>query len=64
MKTEQILLRLSADEKLGFAQAAALAGMTTSAWIRARLRNAAIRDLETAGHRAPFVKPVGQADGE
>jgi len=64
MKSEQILLRLSAEEKLGFGQAADLAGMTTSAWIRARLRHAAIRDLETAGIRAPFVKPVGQADGE
>ncbi|WP_087881153.1 plasmid mobilization protein [Nitrobacter vulgaris] len=63
MKSESILLRLTADEKLGFEQAAELAGLTTSAWIRERLRLAAIRDLETAGLRAPFIKPLGQADG-
>jgi uncharacterized protein (DUF1778 family) len=59
-KKEQILLRLSTEEKLGFEQAAELAGLTTSSWIRERLRLAAIRDLETAGIKAPFIKPIGQ----
>lgn len=63
-KSESILIRLTADEKLGFEQASSLAGLTTSAWVRERLRLAAIRDLETAGMKAPFIKPLGTNDGE
>lgn len=63
-KNESILIRLTTDEKLGFEQASSLAGLSTSAWIRERLRLAAIRDLETAGMKAPFIKPLGVHDGE
>jgi len=63
-KSENILLRLSSNEKAAFEQAAKLAGVSTSAWIRERLRLSAIRELESSGVRVPFVKPIGQADGE
>ena len=60
MNKEQVLqIRLSADEKRGFAAAAGLAGIPLSSWVRERLRLAAIRDLESAGQQIPFIKPVG-----
>ena len=57
-KTGNLLIRLTESEKAAFAQAAELAGIPVSAWIRERLRLAAIRDLEGAGLRVPFVKPI------
>ena len=38
--------------------AARLAGIPLSSWVRERLRLAAIRDLESAGQKIPFVKPI------
>ena len=58
MSKEQVLqIRLSVEEKQGFAAAAELAGIPLSSWVRERLRLAAIRDLESAGQQIPFVKP-------
>ena len=48
-------LRLTEGEKTGFQAAAALGGIPLSAWARERLRHAAIRELEAAGHSVPFV---------
>lgn len=50
--------RVSELEKQSFQDAADLAGIDLSAWIRERLRTAAIRDLERAGRRIPFVEAV------
>lgn len=59
MKREvQFLMRLTTEEKLGFDQAAEIAGIGLSAWARERLRLAATQELERAGRRAPFLKPV------
>jgi hypothetical protein len=59
MSKEQVLqIRLTSDEKLGFAAAAELAGIPLSSWVRERLRLAAIRDLESAGQKIPFIKPI------
>lgn len=59
MTKEQVLqIRLSELEKQGFSEAAELAGIPLSAWVRERLRLAAIRDLESAGLQIPFVRPV------
>jgi len=58
MKTESIELRVQPDEKDAFKKAADLAGIPLSAWIRERLRLAAIRDLEGAGLSVPFVRPI------
>lgn len=57
-KTENLQIRLSSAEKAGFAEAAGLAGIPLSSWVRERLRLAAIRELESAGRRVPFVSPV------
>jgi len=57
-KTTTVLMRLSAAEKAGFEQCAQLAGIALSAWIRERLRLAAIKELENAGQKIPFIKPV------
>jgi hypothetical protein len=58
MKTENILVRAQPNEKLAFQQAADLAGISLSAWIRERLRLAAIRELEGAGWPIPFVAQI------
>jgi hypothetical protein len=64
-KAQVIQIRVSDAEKQGFAAAADLAGIPLSSWVRERLRLAAIRDLESAGQRIPFVKPIhlGEDDG-
>lgn len=63
-KTDILQIRLTGAEKLGIAQAAALAGIPLSSWVRERLRLAAIRDLESAGRQVPFVDqlPLGESD--
>jgi uncharacterized protein (DUF1778 family) len=38
--------------------AADLAGISLSSWVGETLRLAAIRDLESAGQKIPFVKPI------
>ena len=60
-KTELLQLRVSDAEKEGFELAAALAGISLSSWVRERLRLSAIRELESAGRRVPFVPeiPIG-----
>jgi hypothetical protein len=63
---EQVLqIRLSSEEKQGFQAAAGLAGIPLSSWVRERLRLAAIRDLEGAGQKIPFIPPMplGESDG-
>jgi predicted HicB family RNase H-like nuclease len=63
-KTIQVLIRLQPTEKESFSECAALAGISLSAWVRERLRLAAIKELETAGRSASFVKaiPLGGFD--
>lgn len=59
MAKEQVLqIRLTDAEKQGFLAAANLAGIPLSSWVRERLRLAAIRDLESAGQKIPFVEPI------
>lgn len=59
MAKEQVLqIRLNDREKLGFQAAADLAGIPLSSWVRERLRLAAIRDLESAGQKIPFIDPI------
>jgi hypothetical protein len=58
MKPQILQIRLSDAEKRGFQTAASLAGISLSSWVRERLRLAAIRDLESAGQKVPFVEPV------
>ena len=51
----QFLMRLTKDEREGFEIAAEIAGIDLSSWARERLRLAAIRELENAGIRIPFI---------
>jgi hypothetical protein len=54
-KTEVVIVRLSSAEKTGFKEAAELAGVGLSTWIRERLRRMAIRELDDVGRVAPFI---------
>ena len=49
-------LRLQPEEKQAFEQAAGIAGVALSAWVRERLRRAARAELVDAGQRVPFMK--------
>jgi len=62
MKTETIEIRVQADEKAAFKQAASLAGIPLSAWIRERLRRAAVKELEDASMPIAFLQRVTNAD--
>lgn len=65
MTKDQVLqIRLSDAEKQGFQAAADLAGIPVSSWVRERLRLAAIRDLESAGQKIPFIEPVTLERGD
>jgi hypothetical protein len=55
-KTETVQIRVEALEKVAFVEAAALAGLPLSSWVRERLRRAARLELESAGQRIPFVR--------
>ncbi len=57
-KPQVLQIRVSEAEKAGFQAAADLAGIQLSAWVRERLRLAAIRDLESAGQKIPFIEAV------
>jgi hypothetical protein len=57
-KPEVVQIRVSEAEKSGFQLAADIAGISLSSWVRERLRLAAIRDLESAGQKVPFIEPV------
>ena len=49
-------IRIRRLEKETFQQCADLAGVSLSSWMRERLRFAAIRELESAGRKIPFLK--------
>jgi uncharacterized protein (DUF1778 family) len=56
VKTEFMQLRLQSDEKRAFQEAADLAGIPLSAWVRERLRWAATRELEQASRPVAFLE--------
>jgi antitoxin component of RelBE/YafQ-DinJ toxin-antitoxin module len=56
-KSESVLMRLDPEEKEAFKQAAELAGITLSSWIRERLRRSAIKELEEAAIPIAFLLP-------
>jgi hypothetical protein len=57
-KSEILQIRVTDTEKEGFELAAMLAGISVSSWVRERLRLSAIRELESAGRRVPFVPEI------
>jgi hypothetical protein len=56
MKTDLVKMRLSSAEKAAFQAAANLAGIPLSAWMRERLRRAAVRELEDASMPIAFLQ--------
>ena len=56
MRTDLMQLRLKPEEKQAFQEAAELAGIPLSAWVRERLRRAAVRELEDASRTVPFIR--------
>ena len=56
MKTVSVEVRMQPEEKTTFQEAAELAGIPLSAWIRERLRKAARIELEDAGRKVAFIK--------
>jgi hypothetical protein len=57
-KTHVVQVRLSEKEKAGIGEAAHLAGIPLSSWVRERLRKACIKELEEAGRPIPFLKDI------
>lgn len=57
-RNNQLLVRLSDSEKDGFEKAARLAGITTAAWARQKLRLVAARELQEADLQIPFLNDI------
>jgi hypothetical protein len=64
-KTVPFNLRVAPAEKAAFVRAAEIAGVPISAWVRERLRVAAMRELDNVGEQAPFLagKVLGDDNG-
>jgi hypothetical protein len=58
-KSKSVLIRLDEDEKQAFTEAAELAGLSLSGWIRERLRLAATKELRFEGRTVAFLKNDG-----
>jgi hypothetical protein len=56
LKTENMLVRVQPEEKVAFQEAAELAGIPLSAWVRERLRRAARLELIEAHRSVPFAQ--------
>jgi uncharacterized protein (DUF1778 family) len=55
-RQERLGIRLDPEEKKAFEEAAEIAGVPVSAWVRERLRRVARRELEEANRAVPFLK--------
>ena len=53
---EYIELRLSANEKQAFREAAELSGLALATWVRQKLRHVAARELEKAERPVAFLR--------
>lgn len=59
MKRDAVqIVRLATDEKKAFKDAAIVAGVSLSAWIRERLRRAARNELQDADQPVAFLTDV------
>jgi uncharacterized protein (DUF1778 family) len=62
IKADYLDIRLGAAEKQAFRDAAELAGLDLSAWVRERLRGAARKELEAAALPVAFMVKVSATD--
>jgi len=58
LRSESLLVRLETREKEAFKDAADLAGVPLSTWVRERLRQVAVRELDKASRPIPFLRHV------
>lgn len=56
LRNDKLLVRLEQDEKEAFKDAADLAGISLSSWVRERLRRVAVRELQEAAQPIAFLK--------
>jgi uncharacterized protein (DUF1778 family) len=57
-RIEHLDIRLDLDEKESFKDAASVAGVPLSVWVRERLRQTAIKELEAVRHPIKFLNKV------
>lgn len=55
-KNQLLQVRLEQSEKDGFAAAAKMAGLPLSTWVRLKLRESAVAELEQFGKTPKFIK--------
>lgn len=60
VKADYLDIRLSTTEKQAFRDAASLAGLDLSAWVRERLRLLARKELEAASRTVAFLAKDGK----
>jgi hypothetical protein len=58
-KAESLQIRVGVAEKQSFQDAADLAGLALSAWVRERLRRVARVELQEADRPVAFLDPTG-----
>ena len=58
-KSESLLVKVDQREKQAFRDAAELAGVGLSTWVRERLRRTAVRELEQAARPIAFLENTG-----
>jgi hypothetical protein len=56
LRTEDLLVKLKVDEQEAFKDAAELAGVTLSSWVRERLRRVALVELQEASRPVAVLK--------
>jgi hypothetical protein len=58
LRNEALLVRVETTEKKAFRDAAELAGVPLSTWVRERLRQVAVKELENAAQPIAFLKHI------
>ncbi len=56
LRNEALLVRVESTEKEAFRDAADLAGVPLSTWVRERLRQVAVKELDKASRPIPFLR--------
>jgi len=56
LRNEDLLVKLKIDEKEAFKDAADLAGVSLSTWVRERLRRVAVMELKEAARPIAFLR--------
>lgn len=56
LHNDNLLVRVEPTEKEAFQNAADIAGVSLSSWVRERLRQVATRELKSAAKPIPFLK--------